>query len=54
MDYWKPNRSPVFASVLVAWLISKYNALWYVIVPYGQHLDWTLGKFPPIYGPHLF
>ncbi len=23
------------------------------IVPYGQHLDWTLGKFPPIYGPHL-
>ena len=43
--------------------VSKYNALWYVthiltcedqsIVPYGQHLDWTLGKFPPIYGPHL-
>ncbi len=22
-------------------------------IPYGQYLDRTLGKFPPIYGPHL-
>ncbi len=50
--------------------VSKYHILWYVIrighythfltckdqgiVPYGQHLDRTLGNFPPIYGPHLW